>query len=346
MRGIRKEVDMTLTIGEILRAVTPNIGVVQNSDGSYRISIEDINSDEILTAVEAMNTAFGAMDDAIVAAGAVGTLSAKLRRVTQGLADLLSNGPLSIARGNIAGIIHINKFGRNPDCAQAASATAVNLGRSIWDGGIAGAVNWVAPTASRIHQLKSSSVNDDTDGGGTNAGARTVQIYGLDSDYNLFNETLTLDGTTNVATASYTMIYRMIVRSSGTTGWNEGFITVTADSDGTVTARITEKNNQTLMTQYMIPANTKGYMTNYSATLKKSGGVAKLADIFLMSMEFGEVWRIRDATSVATDGANSVPREFKPHKVFLAKELIQVIANPSADAQDISAGYDLILVDN
>ena len=196
---------------------------------------------------------------------------------------------LEIARGRIPGVYHINKYGRNPDCGQKASATAVNIGRSLWDGGIACAVNWIAPTVSRIHQLKSTDV-DDTSAG---AGARTVQIYGLDSNYALFNETLSMNGTSNVATASYTMIYRMIVRSAGATGWNEGTITVTADTDNTVTAQITIGNNQSLMTQYMVPADTKGYMINFSGTMKKSGGVAKFADRFLMSIKFGEGWEVR-----------------------------------------------------
>ena len=257
-----------------------------------------------------------------------------------------SDFQLEISRDRVLGISHINKYGRNPDCDQAASATAVNIGRSIWDGGIAGAVNWLAPTVSRIHQLKSTDADDDTDGGGTNAGARTVQIYGLDSNYALFNETLTLNGTGNVATASYTMIYRMIVRTAGGTGWNEGTITATADGDSTVTAQITIGNNQTLMTQFMIPANTKGYITNYSGTLKKTGGVAKFADMFLMSMEFGEVWRLRESGSCASDGQNKFSHDFRPYKTLQAKELIEIVANPSADAQDVSASYDLILIDD
>ena len=319
-----------------LITVKPPIKVTDNGDGTFSVSIEDVNSDSILAVL-------GATDDAIVASGATGSISAKLRRATQGLTDLLIgiDYTLDIAREIVSGKSHINKFGRNPDCDKAASSTAVNLGRSIWDGGIAGATNWVAPTQARLHQLKSSNVNDTSAG----SGARTVQIYGLDSNYNRYNETLTLNGTSNVATASYTMIYRMIVRSAGATGWNEGDIIVTADTDGTVTAKITATNNQTLMTQYMVPAGKKGYMTNYSATLKKSGGVAKIADVFLMSMEFGQVWRIRDITSAATDGANNIPHKFEPEKVFQAKELIELRANPSADGQDVSGRYDLILKD-
>uniref|UniRef100_A0A6M3IWN0 Uncharacterized protein n=1 Tax=viral metagenome TaxID=1070528 RepID=A0A6M3IWN0_9ZZZZ len=42
---------MALTIVEYLRSVNPNIGLVMNPDGSYRIGVEDVNSDEILAAL-------------------------------------------------------------------------------------------------------------------------------------------------------------------------------------------------------------------------------------------------------------------------------------------------------
>ena len=263
--------------------------------------------------------------------------------IIDGRLRVLSTPPsLAIAQGLIPGISHINKYGRNPDCGQAASATAVNIGRSIWDGGIAGAVNWLEPTVSRIHQLKSTDVNDTSAG----TGARTVMIYGLDKNYAFFNETLTLNGTTDVPTSSFTMIYRMRVMSAGSTGWNEGTITIKADTDNTITAQITIGNNQTLMTQFMIPASMKGYMTNFSGTLKKTGGVAKFADIFLMSKAFGEVWRVRESGSLASDGQNKFSHPFAPEKVFEEKEIIELVANPSADGQDVSGSYDLILINN
>ena len=250
---------------------------------------------------------------------------------------------LEAARGNIGGITAINKFGRNPDIDQAASATAVNLGRSVWDGGIAGAANWVEPTTARTHQIVSTDADDDTDGGGTNAGARTVEIFGLDSAYARQSETVTLNGTSNVATANtYTMVHRMVVRSAGATGYNEGDITATADTDGTVTAKITATFSQTLMAIYMIPAGETGYMTSWKAELHKAGGDATYADVFLMSKAFGEVWRIRDIDALSSDGGGHVQQPYNPYKTFQAKELIMVIANPSKDGQDMSAGFDLI----
>ncbi len=46
-----QEVDMALTIVNFLRVFGPNIGLPQNPDGSFRIGVEDVNSDEILAAL-------------------------------------------------------------------------------------------------------------------------------------------------------------------------------------------------------------------------------------------------------------------------------------------------------
>lgn len=100
---------MTLTIAEFLRAVNPNIGLVVNPDGSYRIGVEDVNSDEILAsllasgvdlaAIEiimtAINTALqaGGITQVQLAAilAAIGTNSV----VVRGPGGLLNSGVLS-----------------------------------------------------------------------------------------------------------------------------------------------------------------------------------------------------------------------------------------------------------
>jgi len=49
---------MALTIGDRIKNINPDIGVIENVDGvTYRVGVEDVNSDEILTAAEAINTA-------------------------------------------------------------------------------------------------------------------------------------------------------------------------------------------------------------------------------------------------------------------------------------------------
>ena len=252
---------------------------------------------------------------------------------------------LEIAAGNVAGRSAINKFGRNPDADQIASATAVVIGRDIWDLGIAGATMWLPPTAARTHQIASS---DDEDGGaGTDTGALTIRIFGLDANYLLQQEDRTLNGTTNVATVNtYTMIYRMFILTAGSTGRNLGNIDATADVDGTVTARISINNNQTTMAIYQVPADKTGFLYQSYTNLHKVGGATTFADSALMLKEFGGVWRLQDSLDLAIEGGGTVRHPYTAPVLLPAKTYVKMVANPSKDAQDISAGFDLILVDN
>lgn len=254
----------------------------------------------------------------------------------QNILQTLRSGPpglrdfyLDVARGLIPGISHINKFGRNTDVDTSEE--------DIWDGG----GTWAPPTTARTHQLVSTSTADAS--GGT--GARTVEIFGLDAGFVLQNEIVTMNGTTNVATASaYTMIHRMIVRTAGSGEKNAGTITATADTDGTVTAQITIGFNQTLMAIFQIPANTTGYMRHLCWYLNKAGGAGVFADMRLYAKPPGEVWQLKHVAGLASDGDNSDHVEFLPHKVFLAKTLIRVASIASALNQDVSVEYDVILV--
>lgn len=249
---------------------------------------------------------------------------------------------LEIAKGNVPGHYIVHKFGRNPDTDQIASATAVIIGRDIWDLGIAGATMWVPPTAARVHQIASS---DDEDGGaGTDTGALTLRVFGLDASFALTQEDIVLNGTTDVATSAMTMIYRMEVLTAGTAGRNLGNIDATADVDGTVTARVTINNNQSAMAIYQVPAATTCYEYGNFASLHKAGGAATFADTAIMLKDFGGVWRLQDAYDLATDGQPHVHHPETLPNAIPAKSYVKMVANPSKDAQDVSAGFDLLCI--
>lgn len=251
------------------------------------------------------------------------------------------NPALEIARGNVAGITIEHKFGRNPDIDTGTDP------EDIWDaGGI-----WIAPTTARTHQLASTSINDDTDGGGTNAGARTIRIFGLGSSFALQQEDLTLDGTTNVATAStYTMIYRLQILTAGATGSNEGVITATADTDGTVTAQINIGNNQTGMAIYQIPAGKKGFLVNFYGSLADSGGQGANVDIQLLVQPTGGVFNVKQFHGLTNSGAAHFNHIFPvpfPANGLDAKDTIKMQAKTtSANDAVVSAGFDIILVND
>ena len=255
-----------------------------------------------------------------------------------------------VGMGRVAGHTMVHKFGRNPDCDQAGSATIVPVGRDIWDLGIAGASQWVPPTTARTHQLASS---DDEDGGaGTDTGALTIRIWGLSATWAEQTEDITLNGTTNVPTAStYANIHRMQVLTTGSAQRNLGNITATADTDTTVTAQVSADMGSTLMTQYQVPAAKTGIILSWGARLYRAGGGSKFADNFLMTKDYNATWSatpwvVKDDLPTGSSATMVAHHVSNLHVHVPAKGFLKVVSDPSADAQDIGAGWELVLVDD
>lgn len=157
---------------------------------------------------------------------------------------------LGISRGNVIGTTSEFKFARSSLISTTESV--------VWDGG--GDYTWIT-TAEKL-SIVSTSTNDT----GAGTGARTLLVAGLDSDYNVQSEVLTLTGTTPVITELlYIRVYRALVVTSGTDSAaadaNDGIITITGDSSSTVLARILAGNGQTLMSTYTVPAGKTAYIT-------------------------------------------------------------------------------------
>jgi len=225
------------------------------------------------------------------------------------------------------------KFGRNAGIGSTLE--------DIWTGGGI----WVPPTTARIHDIVSTDVNDDTDGGGTNAGARTVDIGGLDTNGNLQSETVTLDGTGNVATVNaYTIIHRMIVATAGTSDRNEGTITATAQTDGTVTAQIefnaSLPTNQTEMAIYRIPTGFLGLCVAFFYQIN-AGSPAADFTVCLVAQNPGGVYTVKHIA--IHDSSVHVQHVFHSPKTFVAGTTLKLQALASSGTTtDISAGFCII----
>ena len=161
---------------------------------------------------------------------------------------------LEVQQGKIPGHSMVNKFGYNPTIGSGSFET-------IWETG--NSYPWQS-TAVTV-DVVSDDTNDDVAG----TGARTLRIQGLDGSYNFAEETVNMDGTTTVTTTqTFLRVFRMSVETVGSSGNNEGDITVTYTGGSDVAATITVGNGQTLMALYTIPA---GY-TGYLLTLNVSSG--------------------------------------------------------------------------
>jgi len=259
---------------------------------------------------------------------------------------------LEIARGNVSGMTSVNKFGENTDIDADVRA-------DIWDGGkTVGALPagtsliWLAPTAAAKHNIVSTSGSDD--GNPVDVGARTLRIYGLpDWDTAEVNEDVTMNGTTDVLTSNlYVIIHRMEVLTSGGTSINVGTITATATAPSatTVTARIEAGQGQTHMAIYGVPPIPKALMNLFYASFQKSGGQTAVADIFLKVNTNPNVQTVnfvqKHSDGLLSVGSSRFTHPFDPPKLFSGPAIIKLQCLSGTANIDISAGFDLTIVDN
>lgn len=241
---------------------------------------------------------------------------------------------LQVARGQIAYHYSVFKFGFNPDVDDSLE--------TIWaEGGLYSYLS--AATVLKI----SSSSTDDTSAG---TGARTVELQGLDGDYNQISETVTLSGQTAVnTTKSFLRIYRMIVKTAGTGAQNAGVIyagtgTVTLGVPANKYATIAIGDNQTLMALWTVPAGYTAYLLQTDITVATTQN-NKYCTTHLVARPLGEVFQVKDKFVKAE---SSHHQQYDIPLKFEEKTDIEVRAIGDSLGADIaiSAGIDIIYIKN
>lgn len=253
---------------------------------------------------------------------------------------------LEIAAGTIANYKAVNKFGRTTN-ADSGVAT------DVWDQANATADDdiWTAPTQARIHAIVSGNDTDGKTAAPNSVGARTLRVYGLTSWSTAeVSEDITLDGTTAVNTTnSYVIVHRMKVLTKGATNVNVGLITATAAVDGTITAAILAGEGQTQMAVYGIPSTQVAYMTHYYVSALKAAAALRCSVSLLVNPEpDAELinFLTKHTNGLDTTGNSYIHQDFRPYFKISGPAIIKLQVDASAADSDISAGFDLILVDN
>ncbi len=251
---------------------------------------------------------------------------------------------LEIATGNVTKYSSVNKFGRAPTGVQTTAT-------DIWDRADATPTQqiWVAPTQARLHNIVSSSASDTSVGTGT----KTIKIYGLQTwDTSEINETITMNGTSDVSTAnSYVIIHRMKAETYGaaTGGPNVGTISATAVSDATVTAAILPGEGQTQMAIYGISSLEKAYLKSYYASTNLAGTSIRL-DVSLKVNPIPGTSLINFLTkqtqNIRDTGTGYFRHVFDPPMEIDGPAIIKMQCVSSVADSDGSAGFDLILIDD
>ena len=262
---------------------------------------------------------------------------------TNGDLTIIDNASgLSIAQGNVTGSSPIQKFGKAVDYDTADGFV------TIWDGADDANINQMQyqySATANIDSVISSSASDTF----------SIEIQGLDSDWNLVTQNVTLTGQTRVAlTTSLIRVFRMLNdNGSDNVGHvycytdNSATTAGVPDDPTTVRAVIQPGKNQTLMAVYSVPANKTAYiLLTYAdpATSSKSSNY----EVEFRVRPFGKVFNIKDDRAIS-DTYGGYQRPYKvPLKIDAKSDIemrVKALASNITQAST-SGGFDIVLVDN
>lgn len=240
----------------------------------------------------------------------------------------------NLVEGKVAGYSIVNKFGRNSDIDTSS------VPEDIWNGGGVYA-GFPTGTTGETLVVFSNSASDTALG----IGARTIRVAGLDQNYNSQTELFVLNGLTPVTgTKLFTRAHSASVLTAGSNDFNIGNISVRHSITTSNLFMFTPiGTNQSNVAGYTVPAGKTAYMRKIFGSIR--GGTSATVDGSIWLREFGAAPRLRRPFSFSTNAQlNDV---VYGGLVFNAKTDIQIrITSASVNNLDVTAGYDLILVDD
>ena len=200
-------------------------------------------------------------------------------------------------------------------------------------------------TTADIDSISSSDAGDTQD----------INIQGLDSDYNLVSQTVTLNGQTRVAlTTSLIRVFRAYNDNSADLSGHVMIYVNTALTGGIPTdttkirAVIHPENGQTEMAVYTVPAGKTAYLRSWYAT---TAGASKDTSyiIRIKSRNINKVFRLKHKSALSDTGTSYVQHKYVEPEVFVEKTDIEMTAEIGEAVKteaSISGGFDIVLVDN
>jgi hypothetical protein len=250
---------------------------------------------------------------------------------------------LAIAKGDVTGTTFEHKFGNAPDF------DSTDLTVTVWDGAEDGTAweNMVYDysTTADIDSISSSNAGD----------TQEITVVGQDINYNIVTQTKTLNGQTRVALDTPLFRCYRAYNSNATNLAGHVFVYVNGATTGGVPnnnddirAIIDPINQQTEMAIYTVPAGKTGYMRSWYAA---TAGASKNANYFitLKSREATRVFRVKHTSALNETGTSAYQHTYVEPEVFPEKTDIEMtvsILGTGVTAASVSAGFDMVLVDN
>jgi hypothetical protein len=233
----------------------------------------------------------------------------------------MDNMFLNIARGLVKGTTFVHKFGAVPSLSTATTGTVWDVNDTLYP--------WSAWNTAGTITVDRASASDAN---------KQVTVVGLDSNYNVLQETITLTNATgNASTNSFIRVFRAFLLD-GTT--NIGLISI--KKDATTVAAITANKGQTLMAVYTVPAGYTGFLCKGVATAQ--AGADATGDMFVRY--FGQSsFRVGHTFEVEGDGGQYM-YDFTVPIPIPAKSDIDVRVTSRSNNGRYTAAFDLILIED
>lgn len=229
----------------------------------------------------------------------------------------INNAPfgLAVQIGSVNRFSGIQKFGLN---------TAVGGSfETIWDGNN----TYTYPSSAGTATVTSSDTSADNDG--------TVEVEGLDANYDVAKETITIGG--SAGSTSFIRVYRVVMKTANTGNANVGVITVTVSS--TTVAKIQAGYAQTLMCVYTVPRNHIAYLMQIDVGSSKD--LENEIRFITKEVANGDVWNTK---AFITTRGGFIEKNFAIPVKIEEKTDIELIAKASSNSS-ISGGFELVLQD-
>lgn len=222
---------------------------------------------------------------------------------------------INVEKGLVEDFSAVNKFGYNSSVGGSYE--------TIWDG------NNTYTYASSAGTATITSTDTASDNGGT------VEIQGLDSNYDLATETLTIGG--SAGTTSFIRVFRAVMKTATTGNANVGTLSVIIS---TVTvAQIRPTYGQSLMAIYTIPRAKRGFLVQLD--IGSSKDLENEIRIIAKQVTNGNVWNTKE---FITTRGGFMEKNYKIPLLFEEKTDVEIVAKSSATSA-ISAGFELFIED-
>ena len=221
---------------------------------------------------------------------------------------------LSVQKGLINNFDGVHKFGLN---------TAVGTSfETIWDGNN----TYTYPSSAGTATATSSDTSSDNTG--------TVKIFGLDSNYDLAEETLTIGG--SAGSTSFIRVFRAEMITANTGTGNVGVITITVSS--TTVAQIRAGYGQTLMCVYTVPRKYNAYLMQIDVGSSKD----LENEIRFITKKINGSGDVFTTKAFITTRGGFIEKNYAVPVKIEEKTDIELIGKASATSA-ISSGFELIL---